>query len=212
MIDMKTFYEQTVNTMNKNREVPPVVPAVSETGVIFGRFQPLHLGHAEYMLGAKMRCKKLFIGIDAPDDSYLWRYKKPDDKAETIYLTYFERQEMVRLVMKEFGVPEEEYEIVPFPAADRKALFGYVPYDAVFYATSFDGNEGDRVRLLREYGCRVYVLTNKQAGDVTASTAAVQEILAEGGDYRLLVPKSVYEYMTEHRLGERFRAETPESL
>ena len=33
-----------------------------ETGVIHGRFQIFHLKHMEYLLAAKMRCKKLFIG------------------------------------------------------------------------------------------------------------------------------------------------------
>ena len=212
MKDMKTFYEQTLNAAKKTREIPRITPVVSENGVIFGRFQILHLGHAEYILGAKVRCKKLFIGIDVPDSSYLWRYEKQEEEKEPVVLTYYERLEMVRRVMKEFGVPEEDYEIVPFPVEDRKALFDYVPYDAAFYTIVFDGQEDERARMLREYGCNVVVLTNKQSGDAAASASEVRKALAGGDEYRSLVPRSVYDYMKEYHLEERFRDGAPKSL
>ena len=41
-----------------------------ETGVINGRFQVLHLKHMEYILAAKMRCNKLYIGISNPDNMH----------------------------------------------------------------------------------------------------------------------------------------------
>ena len=41
-----------------------------ETGVIHGRFQVLHLKHMEYILAAKMRCRKLYIGITNPDSMH----------------------------------------------------------------------------------------------------------------------------------------------
>ena len=39
-----------------------------DIGVVHGRFQPLHLKHMEYILAAKMRCRKLYIGITNPDN------------------------------------------------------------------------------------------------------------------------------------------------
>ena len=36
-------------------------------GVIHGRFQGLHLGHIEYLLEGKKRCKFLYIGVTNPD-------------------------------------------------------------------------------------------------------------------------------------------------
>lgn len=38
-----------------------------ELGVVRGRFQVFHLKHLEYVLAAKMRCRKLLIGIEEPD-------------------------------------------------------------------------------------------------------------------------------------------------
>ncbi|MEG1716134.1 MAG: hypothetical protein RR275_04930 [Lachnospiraceae bacterium] len=42
-----------------------------ELGVVYGRFQIFHLKHLEYVLAAKMRCKKLVIGIASPDNRYI---------------------------------------------------------------------------------------------------------------------------------------------
>ena len=42
-----------------------------EKGVVNARFQVLHLKHMEYLLAAKMRCQKLYIGITNPDPSYV---------------------------------------------------------------------------------------------------------------------------------------------
>ena len=39
-----------------------------EKGLVYGRFQIMHLKHAEYILAAKMRCQRLYIGITYPDD------------------------------------------------------------------------------------------------------------------------------------------------
>ena len=40
---------------------------MEKTGVVNGRFQVLHLKHMEYILAAKMRCRKLYIGLTNPD-------------------------------------------------------------------------------------------------------------------------------------------------
>ena len=42
---------------------------MTETGVVNARFQIPHLKHIEYVLAAKMRCRKLYIGITNPDPS-----------------------------------------------------------------------------------------------------------------------------------------------
>lgn len=40
---------------------------MKDIGVVNGRFQVLNLKHMEYILAAKMRCQKLFIGLTNPD-------------------------------------------------------------------------------------------------------------------------------------------------
>ena len=55
---------------------------MTEKGMAHGRFQVLHLKHMEYLLAAKMRCKKLYIGITYPGLSrqfcsvYTWDNKE----------------------------------------------------------------------------------------------------------------------------------------
>ena len=79
-----------------------------KTGVVHGRFQPLHLKHMEYILAAKMRCQKLYIGITNPDSLHTRDSVHDIHRSERSAnpLTYFERYEMVRGAMAEFRVPE----------------------------------------------------------------------------------------------------------
>jgi hypothetical protein len=47
--------------------------------VVHGRFQPLHLGHMEYLLAGAERCRTLIVGITNPDP---WHVKlEPTDPA-----------------------------------------------------------------------------------------------------------------------------------
>ena len=47
------------------------VGAAVDIAVIHGRFQPLHIGHMEYLLAGKERCELLIIGITNPDPSQI---------------------------------------------------------------------------------------------------------------------------------------------
>ena len=96
-----------------------------ETGVIHGRFQIFHLKHMEYLLAAKMRCKKLFIGITHPDISSFAATSDLDQHGTTRRdnpLTYFERLEMIEGALADFGVGREEYEIIPFPISHPELI------------------------------------------------------------------------------------------
>ena len=91
---------------------------MTETGVIHGRFQVLHLKHMEYLLAAKMRCRTLYVGITHPDISANPATSPLDEHGTTKTdnpLTYIERYEMIRDALLDFGVKREEFEIIPFP-------------------------------------------------------------------------------------------------
>ena len=51
-----------------------------DIGVVYGRFQILHLKHLEYILAAKMRCRKLYVGISSPDESYIQEDPEMDEE------------------------------------------------------------------------------------------------------------------------------------
>lgn len=95
-----------------------------ETGVVNGRFQVLHLKHMEYILAAKMRCRKLYIGLTNPDGRMTGDSVNDQNRSTKAAnpLTYFERYEMIKGAMQEFKVPEQEYDILPFPINFRNIL------------------------------------------------------------------------------------------
>ena len=179
-----------------------------ETGVIHGKFQVMHLGHMEYILAAKMRCKRLIIGISDPDPEHVrFNRQKPgsmDAKAHP--LTYFERMEMLTGALLEFGVPRGEFEIVPFPIDDPPLLSSYVPMDAVFYMTVYDDWDLEKKTILEGLGCKVEVLWQRKPEDKKVSGGAVLRSICEEGDWKGMVPKSVYRYICDHGLEEKIRA------
>ena len=66
-------------------------------GIVLGRFQPLHLGHVEYMQAAKDRCDRLFVGITNPDaESGIYTSADPRRSlTENNPYTYRERMLMI---------------------------------------------------------------------------------------------------------------------
>lgn len=81
-----------------------------EKGLVYGRFQILHLKHVEYILAAKMRCKRLYIGITMSDDLHVSGGEEDNYRVRRSAnpLTYIERYEMLRDTLLSFGVPREE--------------------------------------------------------------------------------------------------------
>ena len=113
---------------------------MTRTGIVNGRFQVLHLKHMEYILAAKMRCDKLYIGITNPDGAHT-RDTVHDENRGTKAgnpLTYFERCEMIRGAMEEFNVPAKEYDFIPFPISMPEYIAQYTPKEAVYYVGMFD--------------------------------------------------------------------------
>lgn len=178
-----------------------------ETGVINARFQVLHLKHMEYILAAKMRCTKLFIGITNPDPSYV-RESVNDMNRSTKSanpLTYYERYEMIRGALKEFGVPASEFDVIPFPINRPEYILQYAPSDAAYYLGICDEWDEEKLKILKGLGLRTEVLwrRNREKSGVTASW--IRSCIATGEDWAHLVPKFVYEYLTTHQLDERIK-------
>ena len=123
-------------------------------GVIHGRFQLLHLGHMEYLLAGKARCRRLIVGVSNPDAT-VTRFSSASphrSQPSSNPLTYFERYEMLRGSLLEAGVPREEFDIVPFPVNCPELLFNYVPREAKFYMTLYDQWSLEKKALLESLG------------------------------------------------------------
>ena len=176
-----------------------------KTGVVHGRFQVLHLKHMEYILAAKMRCEKLYIGISNPDTMHT--KDSPNDirrsEKSSNPLTYFERFQMIRGAMAEFGVPASEYDIIPFPINTQAYILNYAPKDAVYYITISDAWGEEKYKIFQELGVTVEVLWRKDVSKKGLPSSEIRRHIALEEEWASLVPKSVYRYLTENGLDQR---------
>lgn len=176
-------------------------------GIVHGRFQVLHLDHLKYILAASQQCDYLLIGISNPDPS-LTQYDPTDphrSKEDNNPLTYFERQQMIRLTLEEAGLARERFDIVPFPINRPEILFHYVPKDAIFFITIYDAWGEAKQKLLESLGCQVQVLWRKTEQDKMLSGSDIRQRIKEGRDWKLLVPNAVYTYLTTNNLTTRMK-------
>ena len=179
-----------------------------ENGVIHGRFQIFHLKHMEYVLAAKMHCKRLFIGITHPDARF--RAVSPRDIHGTTRrdnpMTYYERMEMIQRALADFGVKREEYEVVPFPVTRPDLIAQYLPADSVHYLGIYDDWGRERARLLKEQGLPVEILWEKPAAQRGVVSTDVRTCIEQGEDWQELVPRAVYDYIREKGIDARIRS------
>lgn len=179
-----------------------------ETGVIHGRFQILHLKHMEYLLAAKMRCKKLYIGITHPDIVAFAATSELDEHGTTKRdnpLTYFERFEMIKGALEDFGVKREEFDIIPFPVSQPDLILQYAPRDAVYYMSICSDWDEERYQMLQKLGLETEVLWRKEPGDKGVTGAEVRRLISEEKEWQQYVPKTVSEYITKHGIEQRIR-------
>ncbi|MDD2980656.1 MAG: nicotinate-nucleotide adenylyltransferase [Hespellia sp.] len=178
-----------------------------ETGVIHGRFQVFHLKHMEYVLAAKMRCRKLYIGITQPDDLYV-KEGQYEHSAAYLFanpLTYLERYTMIKKAILDFGVSADEFEIVPFPVERPEYILQYAPKDAVFYMNIYDSWGEEKYELFKSLGLEVDVLWRKEEHEKGLTATDVRMAIAKGQDWQQMVPKTTYEYIVENQLDTRIR-------
>lgn len=179
-----------------------------DKGAVFGRFQVFHLKQMEYVLAAKMRCSKLYIGITHSDLVAYAPVSELDRNTMTKRdnpLTYLERFEMIQGALLDFGISREEFEIVPFPISCPELIFQYTPEDAVYYMNISTDWDDEKCRMLTKIGARVEVLRKRDVQDRGITGREIRTLIAEGKDWKQHVPKTVAEYIVNHGLDERIR-------
>lgn len=196
----KTVTETAVHTREENDRM-------IDTGVVYGRFQVLHLKHMEYILAAKMRCQKLYIGITLPDNLYI-----PEDEADDYRLTkaanpmtYFERFEMIRDSVLDFGVPRMEFDIIPFPIERPEYLPGYAPADAVYFLSICDERTKKNEELFEKLGLETEVLWRREESEKGVTGAQVRQRILGSEKWSNLVPRTVYDYVISHGIDSRIK-------
>nr|WP_294493397.1 nicotinate-nucleotide adenylyltransferase [uncultured Mediterraneibacter sp.] len=181
---------------------------MTETGVIHGRFQVLHLKHMEYLLAAKMRCKMLYVGITHPDISAYPASSPLDEHGTTKTdnpLTYIERYEMLRDALLDFGVKREEFEIIPFPISSPDILIQYAPKDAVYYMSICGAWDEEKYQILRSLDLNVEVLWRRTDEEKGITGTRLRGMIAREEDWQQHMPRTAAEYLTEHGIDQRIR-------
>jgi nicotinamide mononucleotide adenylyltransferase len=177
------------------------------TGVIHGRFQPLHLGHMEYLLAGKSRCQFLFIGITNPDPGLTSDHSADLKRSLPMSnpLTYYERQILIKDALLEAGVRREEFDIVPFPINYPHLIQYYVPMDSHFFVTIYDDWGRVKAETLRSLGVKVEVMWERSMEDRLTSGTRVRQLLSTQGPWESLVPSVCVRKLQEFGLAERLR-------
>jgi cytidyltransferase-like protein len=173
-----------------------------EIGAINGRFQPFHHGHAEYLLAALGRCRRLIVGITNPHISAL-NGSGPDahrDLDTSNPFTFFERLEMVRDFMLDMDISRDRFEIVPFPINEPALLDRYLPKSAVIYFTVYDDWGLEKISRLQELGYQTETLWKRpQSAKITSGTV-IRQAMRDGAVWEHLVPGAVYRYIARNQL------------
>lgn len=178
-----------------------------DTGIVFGRFQMLHLGHLEYLLEAKKLCRHLVIGVSNPDPGAI-KYDDacPHRSLDTANpLTFYERLQMIEGAMVEAGVDRSEFTVVPMPINYPDRIRYYVPEDGEFLLTIYDDWGWERKKIIENLGYRTQILWIRDDSSRVSSGTEIREMMVKGEDWSHLAPPSVYRFAKEHRLAERIK-------
>lgn len=164
-------------------------------GMIHGRFQPFHMGHLEYALGALKRCAHLIVGITNPDPSTIVEEAADPERhlPAANPFTFYERQWMIRAALSEADIALSRISIVPFPIHHPERWSSYCPPDAVQYVRLFSGWGREKLERLQAGGWKVEVLD--QGKEKAISGSEVRRKLTAGRDWEACVPKAAAEVL-----------------
>jgi cytidyltransferase-like protein len=168
-------------------------------GVVLGRFQPLHIGHVEYLEAARACCKTLTIGITSPDAASLISEAKDPRRStkENNPFSYFLRSAMISKSLLDSGWAPGAFNIVPAFISEPARLLSYLPMPnfTTVFVTVYDDWGDEKAERLRRIGFDVAVLWRRSMNDRLTSGSEVRRLMREGGTWRHLVPSGVAYYL-----------------
>lgn len=176
--------------MNHTRTKKLMLPI--DIGTAHGRFQPLHLGHMEYLLAAKNKCRFLVIGITNPDKTHIKKEVESNHRHLPFSnpLSYYERMIMIRNALVDEKVPIEEFAIVPCPIDVPEVLLEYLPSDAVHFVTIYDDWGYAKKKKFESIGFNVHILWTRKMTDRVTEGRIVRQRIIEDKPWEDLVPKA----------------------
>ena len=178
-----------------------------DTGVIHGRFQVLHNDHMKYLMAGKNLCRHLVVGITNPDP-FLTKMENADAERNNPLanpLTYYERYVLVNSALKEEGLTSDQFSVVPFPINFPERYKYYVPMDAMFFLTIYDGWGKKKLEYFRDQGLKTHVLWEVPQEKKGISASEVRELMVSGKPWENLVPHSIAALMKEWEFPNRLK-------
>jgi len=162
-------------------------------GLFIGRFQPPHVGHLSAIRNILRECEELIIVIGSAQFSYT--FKNP--------FTSGERIEMIRLMIKEEGLPLDKIIIVPIPDIGEHSLWvsrvkTFVPRFDIVYS-----NNPLVQRLFNDAGYQVKPIQLYKREEVIGTL--IRRKMIEDKDWREYVPRIVAEYIKSINGVERIK-------
>ena len=178
-----------------------------KVGIVSSRFQILNLKHIEYILAAKMRCKRLYIGIEMPDTIYIaqldqvarytWEKENP--------LTYTERHEMLCQALLEFGMDKSEFDIIPFPIHYPDYLLQYMPNNATYFLGISTESDRQKKETLEKLELKSEVLWERDKENQGVTEQEVLDMIMNNRKWEQYVPKTTAKYMKKEKLVSKIK-------
>jgi len=176
-------------------------------GVAFGRFQPFHNGHLEYILTAYEKSEYLLVGISNPDPSTIKFHPDSAHRSSSFSnpFTFFERFLMVRDTLLNLGIDRNTFDIVPLAINCPELIEYYVPKDATILLSIYEKWGHSKKMIFEELGFWVENIFNKTEKDKLVIGRDLRQKIIHDNKWNHLVPKPVYELMASQNLANRLK-------
>lgn len=164
-------------------------------GLVLGRFQPLHIGHMEYLEGAKRQCERLVVGITNPDISTLIKEQADANrsKQESNPFSYVLRYEMIDRSLREADWKPDQFMITPAFINEPEKMAAFLPPKdkTTVFVTVYDQWGDEKAKRMEQLGYRVHILWRRQTSQKIASGTEIRRSMRTGAIWQHLVPGAV---------------------
>jgi nicotinamide-nucleotide adenylyltransferase len=113
---------------------------------------------------------------------------------------------MIRDVLLEAGLSEQEFSLVPFPVNRPDLYQFYVPLDGTFFLTIYDDWGRRKKEMFASAGLKIEVLWEKPPEQKGLLAADIRKRMAQGEKWETMVPPAVAKRMHEWDIPARVRA------
>jgi cytidyltransferase-like protein len=164
-------------------------------GLVLGRFQPLHIGHMEYLQKAKEGCERLVIGITNPDTASLIDETADPKRSRTENnpFTYVLRYEMIDQSVRDSGWTPEQYIITPAFLTEPDEMIAFFPpkHQTTVFITIYDSWGEEKAKRLEQSGYHVEILWRRDMSQRITSGTDIRRLMRSGEKWEHLVPSGV---------------------